>query len=223
MCNQGIVSPSRANDSNVQDRGGICIPSLQELTKTAHQVDSQVRNISSETTDYTHVESHGRLGMVDINEASGGEFSTDNGTDPQHHDSNRRIPAWLGGSFSRRKDGESLEHRRTKSSHQRPRVEGSTSSYPIISEKGLMTTSRKASPLADGEYDRCGIYQQTGRNQVRPTHPARPGDLETMPVSQDKPDCPIPSWFGECGGRCRITTNECQDRVDSCQTSVCEN
>ena len=44
-----------------------------------------------------------------------------------------------------------------------------------------------------------------------------------MPVSQDKPGCPIPSGFGECGGRCRITTNECQDRVDSCQTSVCEN
>ena len=37
MCNQGTVSPSRANDSNVQDRGGICTPSLQELTKTAHQ------------------------------------------------------------------------------------------------------------------------------------------------------------------------------------------
>ena len=86
-----------------------------------------------------------------------------------------------------------------------------------------MSTPRKASPLADGQYDRCGIYQQTGRNQVRPTHPAGPGDLKTMPVSQDKPGCPIPSRFGECGGRCRITTNECQDRVDSCQTSVCEN
>ena len=97
MCNQGTLIPSRANDSNVQDRGGICTPSLQELTKTAHQVDSQVRNISSETTDYTHAGSHGRLGMVDINEASGGEFSTDNGTDAQHHDPNRRIPAWLGG------------------------------------------------------------------------------------------------------------------------------
>ena len=144
MCNQGTVGPSRANDSNVQDRGGICTPSLQELTKTAHQVDSQVRNISSETTDYTHAGSHGRLGMVNINEASGGEFSTDNGTDPQHHDPNRCIPAWLGGSLSRGKDGELLKHRGTRSSHQRPRVEGSTSSYPIISEKGLMSTSRKA-------------------------------------------------------------------------------
>ena len=96
MCNKGTVGPSRANDSNFQDRGGICTPSLQELTKTAHQVDSQVRNISSETTDYTHAGSHGRLGMVDINETTGGEFSTDNGTDPQHHNPNRRIPAWLG-------------------------------------------------------------------------------------------------------------------------------
>ena len=122
MCNKGTVGPSRENDSNVQDRGEICTPSLQELTKTAHQVDSQVRNISSETTDYTHAGSHGRLGMVDINEATGGEFSTDNGTDPQHHNPNRRIPAWLGGSLSRGKDGESLEHKRTRSSHQRPRV-----------------------------------------------------------------------------------------------------
>ena len=94
-----------ANDSNVQDRGGICTPSLQELTKTAHQVDSQVRNISSETIDYTHAGSHGRLGMVDINEASGGEFSTDNGTDPQHHDPNRRIPAWLGAVCQGEKTG----------------------------------------------------------------------------------------------------------------------
>ena len=132
MCNKGTVGPSRTNDSNVQDRGGICTPSLQELTKTAHQVDSQVRNISSGTTDYTHAGSHGRLGMVDFNEATGGEFSTDNGADPQHHNANRRIPAWLGGSLSRGKDGESLEHKRTRSSHQRPRVEGSTSSYPII-------------------------------------------------------------------------------------------
>ena len=44
-----------------------------------------------------------------------------------------------------------------------------------------------------------------------------------MPVSQDKPGCPIPPRFGECGGRYRITTNECQDRADSCQTSVYEN
>ena len=205
MCNQGTVNPSRANDSNVQDRGGICTPALQGLTKTAHQVDSQVRNISSETTDYTRAGSHGRHGMVDINEASGGEFSTDNGTDPQHHDPNRRIPSWLGAVCQ----GEKTESHR------------STSSYPIISKKELMSTSRKASPLADGQY-RCGIYQQTGRNQVRPTHTAGPGDLETMPVSQDKSGCPIPSGFRECGGRYRITTNECQDRVYSCQTSVCE-
>ena len=99
MCNKGTVGPSRANDSNVQDRGGICTPSLQDLTKTAHQVDSQVWNISSETTDYTHAGTHGRLGMVDINEATGGKISTNNGTDPQHHNPNRRIPAWLGGQF----------------------------------------------------------------------------------------------------------------------------
>ena len=73
MRNPGTVSPSRTNDPNVQDRCGICTPSLQELAKTAHQVDSHVRNINSETTNYHHAESHGRR-----------EFSTDNGTDLQH-------------------------------------------------------------------------------------------------------------------------------------------
>lgn len=44
-----------------------------------------------------------------------------------------------------------------------------------------------------------------------------------MPVSQDNAGGPIPSRYTERGSRSRIMTNECQDRVDSCQKSVCKN
>ena len=45
---------------------------------------------------------------------------------------------WAGGSLSREKDWKSLEHRRKTSSHECPRIKGSTSTYPIISEKGQL-------------------------------------------------------------------------------------
>ena len=102
------------------------------------------------------------------------------------------IPSWLGCSLSKKEDRESLEHKSTKSSYQCPRIESSTSSYPKTRH---MSTFRKASPLADGQHDRCVVYQQTGRDQVQSTYTAGFGYLGTMPVSQHNAGCPIPSRY----------------------------
>ena len=161
------VSPSRTNDPNVQDRDGVCSPSLPELAKTAHQVGSQIRNSSSKTTDLTHAGIDDGLGMVDFSEANGGELGIDNGTETQHHNPNRCIPSRLGSCLSRGEDGESLEHSGTRRSHQCVRIEGSTSGYSVIPEEGRLSTSRKASPLADGQHYRSGFKRGgTKSNQL---------------------------------------------------------
>ena len=103
MRNPGTVSPSRTNDPNVQDRGGICTPSLQELAKTAHQVDSHVRNINSETTNYHHAKAMAGENSVPIMEQTY-SIAIQSGAS-----------VWAGGSLSREKDWKSLEHRRKTS------------------------------------------------------------------------------------------------------------
>ena len=86
----GTVNPSGTNDPN-QDRGGICSPSLPEFAKTTHQVNSQVRNLSTKTTHLPHAGIDDGLGMVDFNEANRRELDIDNRTETQHHNPDRCI------------------------------------------------------------------------------------------------------------------------------------
>ena len=218
----GTVFITGSNDTRGQDWNNDCTPALSQFAATTHQIGPHIWDLSPKAVCDTDIGSIGRPGMVDFYQANTGEQCTNNGTDEQHVHPNRCIPVRVGSSLSRSEDRGTLEQRRTTIAHQYPAVEGGVSGYSVIPEYRLATT-REENPVTDGQHDGCSLYKQTRRDEIQRSNETGFRCLGIVPVEEHCSCGTAPARGSEYGGGCRVTADECQNRMDAGQTFVCEN
>ena len=197
-------------------------PALSELEATAYQLCSPFRNSSPKTIGHTHNASIDRPSMVDIYKSNKREWHTHYGTDQQPVYTNRCIPARLGSSLSRSEDRGILEQRRTAVAHQYARTEGGLSCHPVVLEYGLATLG-KTNSVANGQLDGSGLRKQTGRDQIERSNEVSFGHVGIVPGEEHNLSGTTLARNSELSCRCRVTTTERQNRVDSRQRDLWEN